>query len=91
MTDRIAAGIIRHAIDESKLYGDIDYPYVVTLRISEARLVLSEIDRLRAALTEARRWIGDGECADGLGRDAWTPEYAAAVAMVDEALGKNDP
>ena len=48
-----------------------------------------EIERLRAALTEARRWIGDGELSDGLHHDYWTPEYRAAVAMVDAALVPN--
>lgn len=45
-----------------------------------------EIERLRSTLTEARRWIGDGEFSDGLHHDYWTPEYKAAVAMVDAAL-----
>lgn len=49
----------------------------------------AEIERLRAALTEARRWIGDGEFSDGLHHDYWTPEYRAAVAMVDAALVPN--
>lgn len=48
-----------------------------------------EIERLRAALTEARRWMGDGEFSDGLHHDYWTPEYRAAVAMVDAALVPN--
>jgi hypothetical protein len=45
------------------------------------------IAQLEAALREARRWIGDGECSDGLDRGHWTPEYAAAVDLVDAALG----
>lgn len=48
-----------------------------------------EEDRLRDALTEARRWIGDGDLSDGLAREYWTPEYAAAVDLVDVALTPN--
>ena len=42
---------------------------------------------LRAALVEARRWIGDGDLSDGLHRDHWTPQYRAAVDMIDAVLG----
>ena len=45
-------------------------------------------DELLAALKEARRWIGDGECSDGLAREHWTPEYRAAVDRIDAAITK---
>jgi len=48
--------------------------------------MVHEIERLRAALTEARRWIGDGDLSDGLAAEHWTPFYRAAVEMVDAAL-----
>jgi len=52
----------------------------------------NEIGKLRAALVEARRWIGDGDLSDGLSKEYWTAEYAAAVSMVDAALaGKRQP
>jgi hypothetical protein len=41
---------------------------------------------LRAALIEARRWIGDGPCSDGFSREHWKPDYAAMVDLVDAAL-----
>lgn len=44
------------------------------------------IARLEGVLIEARRWIGDGECGDGLHRDYWTVEYKHAVDLVDAAL-----
>ena len=46
----------------------------------------SQRDILMEALTEARRWIGDGECSDGLAREYWTPEYRAAVDRIDAAI-----
>lgn len=45
-------------------------------------------DELLAALIEARRWIGDGECSDGLSRECWTPEYIKAVDGIDAAIAK---
>lgn len=45
-------------------------------------------DELLAALKEARRWIGDGECSDGLAREHWTQEYRAAVDRIDAAIAK---
>lgn len=47
-----------------------------------------ERDELLAALKEARRWIGDGECSDGLAREHWTQEYRAAVDRIDAAIAK---
>lgn len=44
------------------------------------------VSQLVGALEESRRWIGDGECSEGLHRDLWTPEYRAAVDQVDAAL-----
>lgn len=55
----------------------------------ETMLLLDRIDELHAALTEARKWIGDGPLSDGLDREYWTPEYIAAVDMVDAVLGPN--
>lgn len=49
---------------------------------------LSERDELLSALKEARRWIGDGECADGIPREFWTPEYIKAVDGTDAAIAK---
>jgi hypothetical protein len=49
----------------------------------------TEHERLRSALEEARRWIGDGEFSDGLHREHWTPNYCAVVDMVDAALTPN--
>lgn len=46
----------------------------------------AECERLREALVEARRWIGDGDLGDGFHRDIWTPRYRAAVDKVDAAL-----
>lgn len=46
----------------------------------------SPVDTLKAALIEARRWIGDGDLADGLHRDHWTPRYRAAIDMIDATL-----
>ncbi len=34
------------------------------------------------------RWIGDGECADGIPREFWTPEYIKAVDGTDAAIAK---
>lgn len=46
-----------------------------------------EIERLRAALVEARRWIGDGDCSADAGmKSYWTDKYSGAIKMVDEAL-----
>ena len=45
-------------------------------------------DELLAALIEARRWIGDGECSDGMAREYWTPEYAKAVDGIDATIAK---
>lgn len=52
----------------------------------QARAAQDRSAELLEALEESRRWIGDGECADGLHRDLWTPQYAAAVDKVDAAL-----
>lgn len=46
----------------------------------------SRVRELTKALTEARRWIGDGECSDGLPREYWTGDHTAAVELVDAAL-----
>lgn len=56
---------------------------------AEVAELLDRIDELHAALTEARKWIGDGPLSDGLDREYWTPEYIAAVDMVDAVLGPN--
>ena len=48
----------------------------------------AEIERLRELLTEARRWIGDGDQSEGLDRQFWTPEHAAVVDMMDAALAE---
>lgn len=50
-----------------------------------------EISRLRAALTEARRWLADGDMSDdsGIPSAYWTPAYAAAIDMIDAALTPN--
>lgn len=45
-----------------------------------------ENEKLRNALIEARRWIGDGECSDGLPREYWTKEFSDAVDLVDSVL-----
>ena len=66
--------------------GLTDYPKPKWLEVRELE---ADNERLRAALTEARRWIGDGEFSDGLHHDYWTPEYRAAVALVDAALVPN--
>lgn len=47
-------------------------------------------DTVVAALREARRWIGDGDLADFIDREIWTPAYAAAVDLVDSALSDRD-
>jgi hypothetical protein len=48
----------------------------------------AENARLRAALTEIRRWVADGDCSDDAG--IWpgyaTTAYKDAVRMVDNAL-----
>jgi hypothetical protein len=54
---------------------------------SNARLISAAPDLLEA-LKEARRWIGDSECSDGLSRDYWTHEYIVAVDRVDSAIAK---
>lgn len=46
------------------------------------------IAELVGALKEARRWIGDGPCADGLSAEYWTQEYKDAVSMVDAAIAR---
>jgi len=46
----------------------------------------AERDALKAALREARRWIGDGDMSDGMSREIWTRAYAAVVDLVDTAL-----
>lgn len=43
-------------------------------------------EKLERALIEARRWIGDGDCSDGLSREYWTHAFADVVALVDAAL-----
>ena len=48
-----------------------------------------EIERLRAALVEARQWLGDGCNADGLHRDLWTPAYRAVIDKIDSVLDSN--
>ena len=48
----------------------------------------SQRDILMEALIEARRWVGDGECSDGLAREHWTPGYRAAVDRIDAAIAK---
>ena len=48
------------------------------------------ISELKATLREARRWIGDGDMADGLSREIWTPAYAAAVDLVDRTLKQSE-
>ena len=57
----------------------------------EIAVLLDRVDELHAALSEARKWIGDGPLSDsdGLPREYWTPEYIAVVDMVDAVLGPN--
>jgi UTP:GlnB (protein PII) uridylyltransferase len=54
--------------------------------LDECARLGKENAELRLALAEARRWIGDGECSDGLARSYWTPEYVSAVGIIDAAL-----
>lgn len=54
--------------------------------VSERDELASRVTKLTKALTEARRWIGDGECSDGLPREYWTGDHTAAVELVDAAL-----
>lgn len=54
----------------------------------QAHQAQAQRDELLAALKEARRWIGDGECSDDLAREHWTPEYRAAVDRVDATIAK---
>lgn len=54
----------------------------------EKSRLMRQRDELLAALKEARRWIGDGECSDGLAREHWTPEYLMAVDGIDTAIAK---
>lgn len=58
---------------------------------NEIAKLLDRVDELHAALSEARKWIGDGPLSDGEGlpREYWTPEYIAVVEMVDAVLGPN--
>lgn len=49
----------------------------------------AERDALGKALLQARRWIGDGDLADGLHRDIWTARYKAVVALVDFTLSSS--
>lgn len=48
--------------------------------------LMNRVTELTRALTEARRWIGDGECSDGLPREYWTGDHTAVVELVDAAL-----
>lgn len=49
---------------------------------------LDERDILLKALKEARRWFGDGDCADDIGSQFWTPEYRAAVERTDAVIAQ---
>ena len=48
--------------------------------------LMNQVTELTRACTEARRWIGDGECSDGLPREYWTGDHSAAIELVDAAL-----
>jgi hypothetical protein len=72
-------GRLRHMADENGSYDLGDY-------WDACEQAADRIEMLEQALVEARRWIGDGDLADGLHRDHWTPRYALAVALVDAAL-----
>lgn len=58
----------------------------------EQRGIIAKLERentkLRTALKELRRWVGDGDCSDDVG--IWpgyaTTAYKDAVAMADKAL-----
>lgn len=59
-----------------------------------ARELERENARLREALAELRRWVGDGDCSDDAG--IWpgfaTTAYKEAVKKADDALsGKGEP
>ena len=57
--------------------------------LAEAR---AEVARMREALTELRRWVGDGDCSDD--KDIWpgyaTTAYLDAVQKADEALEETE-
>lgn len=54
----------------------------------ENQQLKAEVSRLREAMTELRRWVGDGDCSDD--RDIWpgyaTTAYIDAVRKADKAL-----
>lgn len=56
--------------------------------IGAAAVERQRAERLLAALAEARRWLGDGDLADGIAREIWTPRYAQAVASIDATLAE---
>ena len=58
--------------------------------VSERDELASRVTKLAKALTEARRWIGDGECSDGLPREYWTGDHTAVVELVDAALASKE-
>lgn len=58
---------------------------------AEAQADLARIVALESALTEARRWLGDGDMSDGMEREIWTPAYASVVDLVDAALRDSQP
>jgi hypothetical protein len=57
-------------------------------RVVEERNALSADNlKLRSALKELRRWVGDGDCSDDAGCVGFqTTAYRDVIAMADEAL-----
>ena len=69
---------------------DLEIPseFFAPVRTDAIASLVAQYDELLAALIEARRWIGDGECSDGMAREYWTPEYAKAVDGIDATIAK---
>jgi gamma-glutamyltranspeptidase len=79
--ERQAADSFRVALPVSALSSE-DYMTARAEAASAQEVVREIID----ALTEARRWIGDGDLSDGMHRSIWTTAYAAAVDKADAAI-----
>jgi hypothetical protein len=51
--------------------------------------IVSAAPDMLAALKELRRWVGDGDKSDDSGLMGYfTPEYLAAISLVDAAIAK---
>lgn len=70
---------------ESATHGNIGIVNLARASEEDARL-MAAAPELLAALREASRWIGHGECSDMLAEEYWTTEYRTAVVMVKSAL-----